>query len=222
MIASQHGHEECVRWLALAGAKTEDTDQTLGTTALMFACIGGHHKAVRALLAAKANADVRFDSEGNGVTPLMFAVQYCGVIRLGKKEPWARFGATVQELLRGGASGERRTEACFGEGVRGVRCVLLFVFAVGVGCESFVLRQSTLVPSSLSPTKNGCVCGRQQYRISDKLGVLVTPLLSFNPFKTIETNKRTATAMYGSDSFYLFDFFVFCILVLWCGVRTHL
>ena len=113
MIAAQHGHQEAVRWLALAGARTEDADRTLGTTALMFACIGGHHKAVRALLAARANVDVRFDSDGNGITPLMFAVQYCGVIRLGKKEPWARFGATVQELLRGGASGERGKGACF-------------------------------------------------------------------------------------------------------------
>ncbi|CAM9681159.1 unnamed protein product [Scytosiphon promiscuus] len=104
MIAAQHGREEAVRWLALAGARTEDTDRALGTTALMFACIGGHHLAVRELLAAGAAADVRFDSDDNKVTPLMFAVQYCGVARLRKKEPWAKFGATILELLRGGAT----------------------------------------------------------------------------------------------------------------------
>ncbi|CAN0239476.1 unnamed protein product, partial [Ectocarpus sp. 6 AP-2014] len=36
MIAAQHGHEDAVRWLAVAGARTEDTDNSLGTTALMF------------------------------------------------------------------------------------------------------------------------------------------------------------------------------------------
>lgn len=113
MIAAQHGHHGAVKWLALAGARTEDTDNGpsaggggLGTTALMFACIGGHYLAVRELLAAGARVDVRFDSEDNNVTPLMFAVQYCGVARLRGEEPWAKFGATIQELLRGGASGK--------------------------------------------------------------------------------------------------------------------
>lgn len=36
----------------------------------------------------------------------MFSVQYCGIARLRKKEPWAKFGATIQELLRGGAAGK--------------------------------------------------------------------------------------------------------------------
>lgn len=74
MIAAQHGHEEVVKWLALAGARMEDTDKSLGTTALMFACIGGHHLAARELLRAGADADVLFDSEDNRVTPLMFSV----------------------------------------------------------------------------------------------------------------------------------------------------
>ncbi|CAN0382113.1 unnamed protein product, partial [Ectocarpus fasciculatus] len=59
MIAAQHGHEDAVRWLAVAGARTEDTDNSLGTTALMFACIGGHYRVVHELLKANADADVR-------------------------------------------------------------------------------------------------------------------------------------------------------------------
>lgn len=81
MIAAQHGHEEAVRWLALAGARTEDTDKALGTTALMFACIGGHHLAVRELLAAGAAADVRFDSEDNKVWDFFFFFGIMGVER---------------------------------------------------------------------------------------------------------------------------------------------
>lgn len=50
--------------------------------------------------------NLRFNTDNNEVTPLMFAVQYCGIVRLRRQGPWARFGATVQELLRGGADGE--------------------------------------------------------------------------------------------------------------------
>lgn len=53
-------------------------------------------------------ARVRFDTDNNRVTPLMFTVQYCGIVRLRREEPWARFGATIQELIRGGADGEAR------------------------------------------------------------------------------------------------------------------
>lgn len=59
MIASQHGHDEMVKWLVLAGARTEEVDKSLKTTAIMFACIGGHHKVVRQLLVAGADGNVR-------------------------------------------------------------------------------------------------------------------------------------------------------------------
>ncbi|CAM9484413.1 unnamed protein product [Discosporangium mesarthrocarpum] len=103
MLACQNGHAEVAKWLALAGANLEEKDAKMGTTALMFACIGGHYAAVRELLKAGANPDVRFDSEDNAVTPLMFATQYSGLMRA-QKQPWAYFGAVVNILLKGGAS----------------------------------------------------------------------------------------------------------------------
>lgn len=57
---------------------------------------------------------LRFDTDNNSVTPLMFAVQYCGVVRLRKEEPWAKYGATIQELLRGGASGGQGHDVSLG------------------------------------------------------------------------------------------------------------
>jgi hypothetical protein len=70
----------------------------------MMQC-AGHHKVVKVLQENGANLDFLYDSESNAVTPLMFAVQYAGMMRQ-QQQPWVQHGAVIQILLRGGCDGK--------------------------------------------------------------------------------------------------------------------
>jgi hypothetical protein len=65
----------------------------------------GHHKVVKVLQENGANLNFLYDSESNAVTPLMFAVQYAGMMRQ-QQQPWVQHGAVIQILLRGGCDGK--------------------------------------------------------------------------------------------------------------------
>ena len=65
----------------------------------------GHHKVVKVLQENGADLNFLYDSESNAVTPLMFAVQYAGMMRQ-QQQPWVQHGAVIQILLRGGCDGK--------------------------------------------------------------------------------------------------------------------
>lgn len=61
----------------------------------------GHHKIVKLLQENGVDLNAVFETENNTITPLMFAVQYAGIMQQ-QSEPWVEHGAVIQILLRGG------------------------------------------------------------------------------------------------------------------------
>ena len=73
MIASGHGHHECVGLLLKAGVKKDTQNSDDGCTALLLASARGYHVCVDLLLKAGAN---KYAQSNGGWTALSSATKY--------------------------------------------------------------------------------------------------------------------------------------------------